>query len=347
MLEIFEILDRFELIHADDSRFSKLRRLYIDKDYTSLFELVEKDELRRAILEENWHSIFRLVTNKRIIGDVEDLRKAILEQNIHSLFRLLAGNDSLKLAIIEKDENSIFKCAGNDDIRKLVLDDNIFSLFRLLAEYSDSTLVNALKNLITNDIEFDKDCLSRGQLQSKLWLIDELKKLNLDLGIVFLCAGWYGILATMMLDAKLKIDKITTFDVDESCEKIANIINKPYILNNWTYKHCIQDIHDIRFDGHIYDVNKFDGTQETIWETPNTVINTSTEHIENYHVWYHKIPEGTICIFQGNNYFEIPEHVNCCNTLEEFSKYSPMAQTLYEGELNLGKYTRFMKIGIR
>jgi len=82
MLEIFEILDRFELIHADDSRFSKLRRLYIDKDYTSLFELVEKDELRRAILEENWHSIFRLVTNKRIIGDVEDLRKAILEQNI-------------------------------------------------------------------------------------------------------------------------------------------------------------------------------------------------------------------------------------------------------------------------
>ena len=34
--------------------------------------------------------------------------------------------------------------------------------------------------------------MSRGQLKSKKWLVDELKKLDLKLGTMFLCAGWYA-----------------------------------------------------------------------------------------------------------------------------------------------------------
>ena len=52
-------------------------------------------------------------------------------------------------------------------------------------------------------------------------------------------------------------------------------------------------------------------------------------------------------ILQGNNYFDIPEHVNCAVDLDEFNKKAPMQTTLYIGELDLPKYKRFMKIGIK
>ena len=58
-----------------------------------------------------------------------------------------------------------------------------------------------------------------------------------------------------------------------------------------------------------------------------------------------KIPKDKLVILQSNNYFEIKEHVNCSSSLKEFSKSAPMQKTLYEGELDLGKYTRYMKIG--
>ena len=34
--------------------------------------------------------------------------------------------------------------------------------------------------------------MSLGQLKSKKWLVEEVKKVRFDLGTVFLCAGWYS-----------------------------------------------------------------------------------------------------------------------------------------------------------
>ena len=65
-----------------------------------------------------------------------------------------------------------------------------------------------------------KDALSDGQLNSKLWLLDKIK--GIDLGTVFICAGWYGVLATMMFeDENVYVDKIRSFDIDDSCWKVA------------------------------------------------------------------------------------------------------------------------------
>ena len=52
-------------------------------------------------------------------------------------------------------------------------------------------------------------------------------------------------------------------------------------------------------------------------------------------------------VVQGNDYFEIKEHVNCSENLQEFSDKSPMTTVLYEGQLELPKYKRFMKIGFK
>ena len=53
-----------------------------------------------------------------------------------------------------------------------------------------------------------------------------------------------------------------------------------------------------------------------------------------------------VCL-QSNNFFEVDEHVNCVKNPIEFSEQSSMANCLYSGVLELPKYTRFMRIGIK
>ena len=346
-MEIYELLDRYELLFPEVENFQHLRRLYIDKDWNSLFKIINNEELRKAIIEKNIHSIFRLVDNTEIKGDIEDFRKSVLELNLHSLFRLLDGNEDLRKAIVEDNEHAIFRCADASEIKKIVLDDNKHSLYRIFDEYKSTNITTGLRRCLNENIWFDKDCLSRGQIQSKLWLINEIKNINLDLGTVFLCAGWYGLLATMILESGINVHNITNFDADPNCESIANTFNKDFVQQDWKYKHVVQNITDINYTGHIFNVSKSNGSTEKIWETPNTVINTSCEHIEDFDSWYSSLPAGILCILQTNNYFEVPEHVNCSHSLDEFAFQTPMRRLWYEGELDLGKYKRFMRIGIK
>lgn len=281
MLEIYELLDRFELLYPNNSKLSDLRRAYIDQDLNSIFRIV---------------------------------------------------NDNNK-----------------DDLRKLVLENNLWKLWPLLDRFVSTQFSAAFKSFFVNNIVYDKDCFSRGQLQSKLWLVEELKKLNVDLGTVFLCAGWYGTLAVMLFESGIKVEKIRSFDIDTTTVDIAETFNKPWFTDQWRYKALINNIHDIDYKEHTWQYwsNTNNRMSYPITDTPNTVINTSCEHIENYAEWYNKIPTGKLVILQGNNYFEISEHVNCSSNLQEFSNKSPMTKTLYEGELELPKYKRFMKIGFR
>jgi hypothetical protein len=209
--------------------------------------------------------------------------------------------------------------------------------------------ISAFKSFYVNNIDFDNDCFSRGQLQSKLWLVNELKKLDVELGTVFLCAGWYATLAVMLFESKIKIDKIRSFDVNSSTVDIAEVFNKPWFTDQWKFKSLIQDIHDIDYREHTWQYwsNANNRMSYPITDIPNTIINTSCEHVENFEEWYDKIPTGKLVVLQGNDYFEIPEHVNCSINIEEFSNSSPMTTVLYEGALDLPKYTRFMKIGYR
>ena len=346
-MEIYKILDRFELMYPNDSRMSDLRRAYIDQDLASIFRLCDQEELRKAILDQNIHSIFRCIDNVRALGDIEDFRKAVLEQNLHSLFRLLPGNDELRKAVLDQNMHSIFRLLENEDLKKLILDNNIHSLWRILEEYTNSNFVYALKYIDREQINFDEDCLSRGQLQSKLWLVDELKNIGVDLGVVFLCAGWYGTLATLMFESGIHFEKIRSFDIDESTESIADIFNKPWIINGWKFKPVIQDIHDINFTNHSYIVSKGKNDFEVLYDTPDTIINTSCEHINNFEEWYAKIPNGKLVILQCNDYVEIEEHVNCHKTLQGFETQTPLEVELFSGEIQLDKYKRYMRIGYK
>ena len=347
MLKTFELLDRFELMYNNNKSLADLRRSYNDKDLHSIMRLANADDdVRKAVIEKNLHSIFRLSGSGSFIGDLEDLRKAVLTQNLHALFRLLK-NDELRKAVVEENLHSIFKFAYDDDLRKLVLEDNTWKLWPLLMRYTDSHFVDAFKSLYANDVNYQTDCFSRGQIKSKLWLVQELSKLNKSLGTVYLCAGWYGTLATMLFESSMNIEKIRSFDLDDSCASIAEIMNKKWLLEDWKFKATTKDIHDIDFAMHSYVTENSKGEQIEVIESPDTIINTSCEHIENFAEWYSKIPKNKLVILQSNNYFEIEDHVNCSKSLEEFSETAPMQTVLFEGWLDLDKYLRYMKIGIR
>ena len=346
MLKPFEILDRFELLYNNDS-IADLRRAYNDKDLHSIMRITNADEdVRKAVVEKNLHSIFRLSGSGSFVGDLDDLRKAVLSQNLHALFRLLK-NDELRKAVVEENLHSIFKFAYDDDIRKLVLEDNIWKLWPVLKRYTDTQFVDAFKSLHINEVEYQTDCFSRGQLQSKLWLITELTKLNKSLGTVYLCAGWYSTLATMLFESNINVDKVRSFDVDPSCVYIAETMNKRWLLEDWKFKATTKDIHDINFTMHNYKTYNSKGESSDIVESPDTIINTSCEHIKDFDSWYSKIPANKLVILQSNNYFEIEDHINCSKSLEDFSETAPMQKVLFEGYLDLNKYLRYMKIGIR
>jgi hypothetical protein len=283
-------------------------------------------DLRRSYIDKDISSIFRLLPAK-IKGDIDDLRKSVLEQNLHSIFRLV----------------------DDDDLRKLILEDNTWKLWPVLDRYVDTQFIAAFKSFQVNETAIVEDSFSRGQLQSKLWLVNELKKLNLDLGTVFLCAGWYAILATMIFESKLKLDKIRSFDIDPSCLDIAEVFNKPWFTREWRFKAITQDITTIDYNEHTWQSWSTANNRMSypITDIPNTIINTSCEHIDPFDGWYNKIPKGKLLVLQANNFVEVDEHVNTYNTLAEFSANVPMTQTLYKGELKLTKYTRYMKIGFK
>jgi hypothetical protein len=283
-------------------------------------------DLRRAYIDQDLSSIFRLLPST-VTGELEDLRKAVIEDNLHSIFRLV----------------------DDEDLRKLILEDNTWKLWPILDRYVDTQFVAAFKNFFVNETEIWDDCFSRGQLQSKLWLVDELKKANAELGTVFLCAGWYATLATMLFESNIKVDKVRSFDIDPSCVDIAEVFNKPWFVDQWRFKSITQDIMDIDYNKHTWQYwsNANNRMSYPISDSPNTIINTSCEHIENFEEWYNRIPDGKLVILQSNNFFEIKEHVNCVESIEEFSVKAPMNNILYSGELDLSKYRRFMLIGYK
>lgn len=211
--------------------------------------------------------------------------------------------------------------------------------------YPENKAVSQMKRTLTMFPESETamvDAFSLGQLESKLWLIENLPD---ELGTVFICAGWYGTLASFMFErARDKFDKIRSFDIDSSCASVADNMNRPWVMDGWQFKASTLDILDMEYPT-THTTYRADGSSLQLTEMPDTIINTSCEHIKNFADWYAKIPSGKMVILQSNNYYEIKEHVNCVKDIYEFKDMAPMNELHYTGQKEMSKYTRFMLIG--
>lgn len=173
-----------------------------------------------------------------------------------------------------------------------------------------------------------RDMFSEGQLKSKVWLAEELSKVqDLSEKSVAIAGSWYATLAFILLEyTKNKNLNLVCIDIDKRCEEFARHLRKE---NESDLVKCVtQDMfrHDYK---------------------ENIVINTSCEHLINLSDWLTLIPSNTTVVLQSNNLFAHPTHISCVKSLDEFKSQvaESLSAILFEGELNLGVFTRYMIIG--
>lgn len=205
-----------------------------------------------------------------------------------------------------------------------------------------------LGNVLKQFPEIDLiDALSAGQIESKKWLIQTLEELNLPLGNIYVLAGWWGMLPAMIFESALNYKTVRSFDLDPSCAAIADTLNRKYVMDNWKFKASTKDILEIDYRNHSYLSKRADGSMAEMQETPDTLINTSCEHIVDFSAWWEMIPLGKLVAVQSNNLKEISAHVNCCESLDDFIRQAPVSKVLYKGEHSVSGYKRFMIIGYK
>jgi hypothetical protein len=78
---------------------------------------------------------------------------------------------------------------------------------------------------------------------------------------------------------------------------------------------------------------------------PDLLVNTSCEHLADFAGWFHRVPDGQLVALQSNDYYAIPEHVNCVPDLAAFRAQAPLARILFAGEQPRKRYRRFMLVG--
>ena len=110
--------------------------------------------------------------------------------------------------------------------------------------------------IIANPNENWTDMFSLGQLESKFWIVEELEALNVNLGTVFICGGWFGSLANMIFTSNVQVDKIRSFDIDPSCLEIAEAMNRDYVIDKWKFKAVTEDMYNINYTGHTYNTTR-------------------------------------------------------------------------------------------
>ena len=180
------------------------------------------------------------------------------------------------------------------------------------------------------------NCFNQNQYNCKTWLLDCLNqyphhfkmktKDSIDIAIL---GGWYGLMAKLVSDNfTLKpIRNIYSYDFDHYAIKFGRMF-----FPNINFVE--EDVKDLKISDKSFSI----------------VINTSCEHMEQ-HIIDQMIagsPENTMFVLQSNDYTEIQQHVNCVPDLNTFVKqYDEQLKNTIAYEKDMGKYTRFMIIGVK
>jgi len=192
---------------------------------------------------------------------------------------------------------------------------NFLKILKAIDNLNDDPTIKSIINSVNRD-----------QIESKKWLIEELKPhlQVFDNPRILVVAGWYGLLAEML--SEHIGDKIYSSDIDPNCSKIGIKLFSDNI------KFVTKDIKNYK-KHHL--------------ENYDILICTSCEHIENEVIndFISKRRKESIVVLQNNNYFGLEEHINCKNSFEEFEN-SLNLKIFNSGVKSFKGYDRYMVIGI-
>jgi hypothetical protein len=198
----------------------------------------------------------------------------------------------------------------------------------------------------TSEILISRDAFSSGQVGSKMWLAQLLETLAPAYSAsgphtVWIYGGWQGVMGFILLSRQatrtdFQIERIRSFDIDESATLVANQICENWVWREWMFRAFTEDC----------DLLKPNEPSE-FGPSPTIVINTSVEHFDNRN-WFENIPEGTIVAFQASD-FEHDGAVALAKSDEAFAEAFPLREVWFTGALDFNydswSFKRRMRIG--
>lgn len=310
------IIDLRNIIVGDEGKNTDL----VYDIFSYVIETLDLKKAEAARLMRNTRHLQQLSLTKPLTLD-EEVSTALLH-----IFRTLP--DQAHCARLLKH------LAGHSDISLYA----IWEIFHtLVEEISDwevfklSKKAEEVKDIINVD-----DFFSVGQIKSKLWAIDKVSELDLDIKNVIVHAGWAGLypyLTYIRNGCSPDMPHMTCVDIDGDLAEVATSLNT-VLAKHDKFTFLAEDSITYEYTGDLEGL---------------AVVNTSCEHIEDFDTWYGNIPDGAIVVLQSNN-FDDEEHIGGdyhVDTLEEFKNSIPLTTTLYTGELELMKYSRFMVVGVK
>ena len=176
------------------------------------------------------------------------------------------------------------------------------------------------------------DSLNSSQLQSKLWLIEELNCLEIKPTNVCLIAGWYAqYVVPLLLDTFSSIQLIENFEINKDILEMTYRFNKRFkdedkyrvVIKNIMFKELGKE--------HDFDL----------------VINCACEHM--FPMWkFREINEeqDPVYVLQSSDDDTHDDHINCVQSTDELIEQARIVDVLYSGSIKLHNgTTRFMVIG--
>lgn len=187
-----------------------------------------------------------------------------------------------------------------------------------------------------DQIERWMDSLHPNQLECKEWLVNELDNVHIPRDAqgkfrIEIIGGWYGFPLIQLLVDKYKWLQIRQIDIFELDPWACKVIWKYAEIFGWNEK--------IR----IFNQDYFTYTEK---RRTHLVINTSCEHMWNMDTnkEYYEEPERTLLALQSNDFFDLPEHINCVKTGQELAAQADVKE-LHGGKKRFDEYTRYMILG--
>ena len=180
------------------------------------------------------------------------------------------------------------------------------------------------------------DSVSPNQYKSKEVLIKHVEDLQLvdQNSHIVIFGGWYG---SILIPAFKYVDKITLIDKDKDVIGVA----KNRLFDHYKNVEFISD-------------DVFSSFRDQ-FKTANLFINTSCEHMKPMNQWgpapEYKNPwwdrvRPAYFAFQSNNMYDIPTHINCVSSIEEFKYQLPeKSEVMVEDKIRDERGTRFLLIG--
>ena len=188
------------------------------------------------------------------------------------------------------------------------------------------------------------DSMNASQLESKLWLVETLQKIDVKPNRVALLAGWFAqYIVPLMFDTFDELEWIENFEIDHDVSPLSYKFNKRY-KDNDLYKMNMRNvmIKPLRFRQN----PNLPIPKEDIFDV---IINCACEHM--YPMWKFRemnsdVQKSPLLVLQSSNATQHEDHINCVESEEELIDQARLKHVFFSGSKLLPNNTkRFMVIG--